>query len=341
MTNATHSAVTDAPMKKGGTPVSARPSIQDLTMLKVAEVPFVGKAKGYNLDFIGEGFCKLSASQMNVVLRECHFEHQRRVIKDQVSVLADIMSRGQWRPKDQIDFAALGDRLILVNGYHRANAQVATGKTIEWSIVIHKCQTEDDVRTLYYTYDTNNQARGARQILNGVGFAEENGLTKDFANALFNAVPVIASGFRVGRHARDLLTSRVMDRRLDLASEYVDATQLLQKVINDAPAPVKRKMRNAGTFAVALVTAKYQPEKAIEFWGGAAANDGLRRGDPRQTLVNDMLSRSMNSGSQSQSVVAPTLAWNAFYAGRELRIIKVYDAARIVIAGTPFDGRRA
>ncbi|MCR4331465.1 MAG: DNA sulfur modification protein DndB [Sulfuricaulis sp.] len=37
-------AVTDAPKKKGGAPVSARPQSQDVTMLKVAERPVEGKA---------------------------------------------------------------------------------------------------------------------------------------------------------------------------------------------------------------------------------------------------------------------------------------------------------
>ena len=37
-------------------------------------------------------------------------------MSQQIAVLADIMRRGQWRAKDQIDFALLSGALILLNG---------------------------------------------------------------------------------------------------------------------------------------------------------------------------------------------------------------------------------
>ena len=92
--------------------------------------------------------------------------------------------------------------------------------------------------------------------------------------------------------------------------------------------------------AVALYTLRHQPARAHEFWSGLAKNDGLRRGDPRATLIQDYLTRSVGIGSARQRVQQTTLAWNAFCEGRDLKIIKCIEDAPIVIWGTPVKAKK-
>jgi hypothetical protein len=324
-------AASDAQRKKGQGPKTPARSFDMLNVLEM-QPPTQGLSA-----FVREGFNVLTPVQANQILVHGQFEGQRQIMKDHVRVLADIMQRGKWEQKDKIDFANLDGNLILINGYHRMSAQVESGKSILWTIVIHPCETIKDVRELYYKFDTNTKTRGASQILNGINYAEEAGLSKTIAKALYGAIPVIASGFSKAVKDRDIMTTRSTDRRLAMADEYIGAAKLYEKCLGTTSVRVSGKLRSAGVTAVALVTLRYQPSKAVEFWTGVASNDGLRKGDPRLALYNDMLSRSMNVGSQVQSIFAPAYAWNAWYSDRDIKIIKVYARSRASIDGTPYE----
>lgn len=288
--------------------------------------------------FVRTGFVTISAVQMNMILRFATYDHQRRVDKRHIAVLSDLMSRDQWEPKDKIDFADFNGRLILVNGYHRAHAQVATGRFIEWTIVVHSCASEDDLRALYYKFDTNTRTRTPNQILNGVGFSEEHGLSKTMGAALFRAAPIIAAGMRMahGGSAENVLTQRVMDRRLSAAAEYAPAAAVLDVLFKDVPFAIKPKIFVAGFMAVALATVRYQEAAGAEFWSGFSRNDGLRRGDPRHTLLNDLMTRSKRHTLMAQSMIVPAVAWNAYFRNRPLSQIKVTETTRFELLGTPF-----
>lgn len=289
------------------------------------------------LSFVQEGFVTFSAVQANLVLRLCQFDGQRRVTKDQVATLADIMTRGKWQPKDKLDFAIFDGKPILLNGYHRMNAQVKSGRSIKWTVVCHPCATYEEVRELYYKFDTNTRIRSGAQILAAVDFADNFGLTKQMAEALFRSVPVIANNFSSMHKDKDRLTAKVMDRRLDFARNYSAAAEKYWASLDGCQPSFKRKFLSAGVCAVGLVTFRYQPIVAQEFWSNVALNDGLRRGDPRQTLHNFFLARSVGNGSQVVTAIAPSLAWNAFFEGRDLQIIKIYERPNIYISGTAFE----
>lgn len=342
MTATTKFAATDAPHEKGGAPVGGRPQFQDFAMLKVAERPLEGKAKQESLDFLYEGFVRLSAVEMNRVLQVCQYAHQRPVSELHVTVLTDLMARGQWQPKSQIDFALMNGHFILMNGYHRAFAQVRSGKTIEWSIVVHPCKSDADLRALYYAFDTNIRVRGARDILSAYEFAETAGLTAEVANALYGAVPYIASKFEVNPKKKDNLTTKAVDRRLALANEYAKAAARYAACLEGLGGPRRKRLLNSAVAAVAVITFKYQSESAWQFWLGVAQNDGLKRGDPRHALAMDLLSRNRSGGAGTMHSFGPAMiAWNAFYEDRQLQLIRMMPESFVPrIEGTPFDGKK-
>jgi hypothetical protein len=275
---------------------------------------------------------------MNVVLRECSYELQRTIDLKHVTILAEYMRRGLWRPKDQLAFARLNGKLILINGYHRANAQIASGKNVEWSIAIHDCTTTEQVRALYHRFDTNLRKRSDQSILKGVGFSEEFGLAPLAASCLYKAVPIIANGLsvRAAGADSDIFTRSIVDDRLKLAKEYVRAASAFEFLMKPAPRWLKKKVQNGGIYAVAMVTMRLQPTEASEFWGGIAENDGLRRGDPRMAFLNDLADRNLHTGTVAQSVVVPALAWNAHWDQRDLKVIKVHPGRKTKLQGTPY-----
>lgn len=289
-------------------------------------------------DFLTEGVTSLSPLEMNRVLVNCGYEHQRKVTERHVSVLADLMKRGRWQSKSQIDFAVLNGRFILINGYHRAYAQVRSGKTIQWSIALHACKTDADLRSLYYAFDTNLRIRGARDILAANEFAQAHGLNGDMAKSLYAAVPLLARKFSTNHYDADVLTSNQVDLRLDLASQFAKAAARYAACLDGIPIRRKRKFLVGGVTAVAVATFRYQSETAWTFWTGVAQMEGLKRGDPRLALASDFMARSVVSGGRA--VYLPSIiAWNAFFNDRELRIIKVTEHSAAGIDGTPFDGK--
>ena len=297
------------------------------------------------LGFIREGFVTFTPAQANAVLRGCTYDRQRKIDKLHVATLRELMQRGSWTAKDKLDFAVLDGRIILVNGYHRMTAQAESGQNIEWTVAIHQCSDVAEVRGLYFGFDTNVRKRSENNILQGVGFGEQHGILAKTAKSLYRAAPIIAAGMVVGSvsvrggSTADLKVQRIVDARLEFAEQFAAEAKAIENLMKPADKRLAQKMMSGGFFAVALVTMKHQPERAHEFWGGLFLNDRLRRGDPRSTLHADMLTRDYKHGLMQQTVMVPTKAWNAFFEGRDLKLIKVQQGQQFRLLGTPYTVR--
>jgi len=249
------------------------------------------------------------------------------------------MRRGQWLDKSQLDFARVNGFLTLVNGHHRMHAQIAAGVNILWNIVIHECFDEHELRGLYYRFDTNIRKRSGSNIISGIGFADGNDLPKQMADKLFQAAPIIGRGFCIGnspKNADDALASRLTDDRIAICQKYVEEARMFAALTKGSA--LRKKLFAASIVAVAMVTLKSKPDLALEFWRGVAEDDGLSRGDPRKTYINDLLTRNGNNGRQAAKAMAAARGWNAFYRGQKLSHLKV-TGTPVVIAGTEFTVR--
>lgn len=305
----------------------------------MAEIAQLHPVPQVDLGFIQEGFHTFTAAQANIVLRECPFDGQRKISKDHVAVLADIMKRNVWEEKDKLDFAMLNGRPILINGYHRMHAQIASGKPIRWTVIMHPCVSMNDVRALYFRFDTNTRIRGYHSLLDAMNFAEQAGLSKTMATAVYRAMPLIANKFSDATKDRDNITAKVIDKRMELARRYRDAAQRYEAAITGCLPGFKNKFYSAGVCAVALVTFRDQAIRAAEFWNGAAINDGLRRGDPRHTMNMYLHGKMVHGGGgrMTRNAFAPAACWNAFFEDRDLLIVKIYEGRKITVAGTEFE----
>src|SRR5690606_12147457 len=132
-------------------------------------------------------------------------------------------------------------------------------------------------------------------------------LSKMMANATFKAAGIIANGMEAPNYQKDPVKARSVDARLDSARHLWGLASRFEEMIQPAPHNVRNRLRNPGVLAVALMTVKYQPKLAEEFWRGLAENDGLRRGDPRHTLLNDLMGRHMGVGRTGQGAVTAAM----------------------------------
>jgi len=302
--------------------------------------------RGGAVDFIREGDITISAAQAAILTSSCVHPIQKDIrpldhksASEHISVLSALMQTpGAWMDETQIRFGILDGRLWIMDGNHRIRAQAESGADITWNIKVDRYSSESEFRAAFHKFNTNSRTRTQAQILGATGFASDFGITRQTATALFNAMPFIISGFKTGKSHMDVLKSRVVDTRLDMAAKFGKEAASLDACLKGADSRVKRRILNAGVTAVALVTLRHRPDKAIEFWNGVAKNDGLKKGDPRHTLVMDLMTRNMSQGAAHQSIASPAAAWNAWYEGRSLSIIKVLDVDGVRIAGTPYKG---
>jgi hypothetical protein len=288
---------------------------------------------------IKEGRLQITPAVARRILLENNYERQRKVRDAHVAFLADEMRRGSFSPGSQLAFARYAGKLILTNGQHRLNAQVESAETVEYQIIIHDAANAADIHRHYYRQDRGGRARSDSEVLASIGVAARYGLSTTMARSVFQAQPLIANKFVRPSMISDP-TLRNDDLRIQNCKPWWPLAATYQGLISVAPASIRKRLTNSQALAVALLTLKYQPARAALFWAGIAQDDGLRRDDPRKALLIDLGSREWGRKSSDGSV-STSVAWNAFFEDRPLKLVKVYADYAIRIAGTPFDGRKS
>lgn len=272
------------------------------------------------------------------VLAEANFDGQRPIADHHVTLLAHIMKDRRWQSGGQIAFCRLNGYLMLTNGQHRMKAVVDSGIAQEFQVLITECTTMEEVEADYHRHDIIARKRSIPEIIGSTDLLETSGITKTMLSRLYQAASMLESDLKY-IHYLDAPTVRDVDSRLSTVRGWLDEAAKYESLIKGAPAHVKRSLVNAGVLAVALVTLRHQPEKAEEFWQGVADDDGLRRGDPRKALLQDFESRGTTKGAfHAQRVIPAITAWNAFFEGRTLKLIKVLESSHISVRGTPIKG---
>lgn len=289
---------------------------------------------------IKEGRLVVSPDLAKRILTEADYEKQRHTYPHHVAFLSDAVRRGRWTPGSQIAFGYFGGRLHMVNGRHRMLVVIETGEALEFQVLIVPCETEAQLDALYWRFDRAQRSRTTAEVLNAARVADKHGLSKGMSKSIFEAVPLIANHFVRPDYRQVPVKARSDDWKLEVAREWWKHGVTYQALIDDAEKWLKGRLLNSSVTAVALVTLKYNPEKAQEFWGGVSRNDGLRRRDPRHTLIADFNARPTNKATPIAAAIVSATAWSAFFEGRTISHLKVYENSVVRIAGTPFDGRR-
>lgn len=278
----------------------------------------------------------ISPYEAHHILEEFTFTEQRSL--DAANLRAHIldMKRDRFWSGSQIVFAQLPDnKLYLVDGYHRIYAVIQSGIPIEFQVRIERVANYEKLRDLYCSIDTNLRKRSDAQIARAAGISDALDVPQTVITAALGAVTVIACGLQaLPPHKRPAEVVTAYGRK-DAVAQWVDEIRAYADIISVASTKLKSRLLVQGVMGPALATLRHQPKKARAFWGGVAENDGLRKGDPRRTLVIALLERSVQGKWGGGLIFAPQ-AWNAWFEGRQLPAIKSYVASKPYLLGTPF-----
>ncbi len=290
------------------------------------------------------GLVKMAPGIAKRILEELNFPGQRDIRSSRVYSKHLLLVTGDWMESYPIDFASLPDgRIWLVDGHHRLTAISEQDAPVPITIRLIEVDTEDEARKLYAGYDMSESVRTTKQILDAVGIAKQLGITGRIARAVFECAPILLNDMEPMVGSANILKAPHLyakQKRMEVICDWAKEAKEFESIIAPAAPALKAKLKQVGPLAVGLYTLRHQPARAKEFWSGIANNDGLRRADPRATLIQDYLTRASNLGSVRQRVQQTSLAWNAFCEGRDLKIIKCIVDAQITLWGTPIKAKK-
>lgn len=274
-----------------------------------------------------------------------NYAHNRKLRKHHVAFLANEMRQGRFMPTAEVHLMFRNGEPVLVNGQHTCAAIVEYGKPV--SVTVRKSLAREAgqiAMTYAFGHDTGLR-RTFNDAMGSYNLAEATGLTTRQVESLSTAIRHIKSGFDKSRSGDGVIKQSPGD-----IVEYIYAwaaeAKVLFSVTNYCDKDITRLLKKTGALSVAILTIRYQPEKALEFWRGVAMPDGVLWADPRMTARRALEDSKGKAGTKG---VTPgrlsrqlARAWNAFYKGEELKQIKVSNEyAPIVILGTPYSGKQS
>lgn len=290
-----------------------------------------------------DGIVMLAPGIAQRVLQAMNFDGQRNQKKYRIRTHAQRIASGLWNAGFPITLARWPNgRLVVVDGQHRLAAIAQHDASVPVRINVIDVDSEEQVRRVYIGFDESTSVRTTGEVLDGVGVGAELKILRQLRNQAFNALFLLRNDLEPKRgRANDDKTQHARDRDGRIAEFSTWHAEIVKcdYIVRASAQSHQKNMLNIGVLAVMMYTLRHQPAKAMDFWIGIARNDGLRKTDPRHTLLQDFHTRAMNSGAARQAVQAPVLAWNAFFEGRPLKIIKCIEGAPIRVSGTPLANR--
>lgn len=284
---------------------------------------------------IVEGEITINPQMAQTILDCMNYSRQRPIAKHHVKSIVDKMLSGAWIPGHSLNFAKINGSLILVNGQHRLQAIVECGCKQKFNVIITNAKTMDEVHKLYCTHDTGGRTRSLTEILTAAGVAQRTGLSNRATKALYESALLLETNFERVRYQNNTRV-RNHDYRIECAFKWAEEARAFSSAVAAADNHLKGKLFSQGIMAVGLATFKFQASRAEEFWKGLAEGVNLSTGDPRYAFARDLRNRPLSVGNSQQGERSAAVAWNAFFANRRLKIIKVFTDSSITIAGTPW-----
>lgn len=269
------------------------------------------------------------------ILDMFRYSSNRKISQPHVRLLAYDMAQGSWLPGSQLAFCKLPNgRLVLVNGNHRMHAVILANTAIEFQICVNAVGSEDEINAAYFRHDFAVRSRSIETLAASAQLADGLGVSKEHASAAVKAAVFVHSGLKFITGVNQSPEIRSADGKITAVLGWKGEIQEYGRIIEIADRDLRRRLRAQGVFGCALVTLRYQPQKATAFWAGVAESGSTPAKDPRRTL-NVHLSRAQVQTITEYSLVT-AMAWNAWYRRSHLELVRASKNSVFKLLGTPF-----
>lgn len=281
---------------------------------------------------VSGGRLTLTPRGAHQILDTMIYDKQRRTEKAHIATLAEEIRRDKFFGGTQIAFGQLPDSsLHLVNGQHRLRAVIEAQRQLEFQILIVPCADRQELDTLYYRFDTVMRRRTGATVRGAIGFAKEWGITNGVAGGLWEAGPIIAHGLKSVPGGVFEPHLKTPDGRYEAIIPFQRQAVQFSEAVSLASAARKKRLTNGGVVAVALLTLRDQPDKALPFWCGVAENSGLQKGDPRHALVEYLGGTPLLIPNAAINVCRN--AWNNWFRNKAVKYLKATETDDVKLLG--------
>lgn len=265
------------------------------------------------------------------------FENQRKALARHVKFLTETIRQGQFDTGAPIRFAVHNNTYWLVDGQHRLSAIIASGiPSIACVVIKTHCQEEQDVAELYARID-RGRGRSLVDALRGLGLTNSGVLSHSQINWLGAALTLISIDLR-GQVSGANYEARSPEFRAKLISEWEHLGQQFFAATDGSSDG--RLFNRREVIAVGLITFADAHEMALQFWRGAAMDDGLSSTDPRKHLLRVLRTALPAANGVGMLAHSVAVCWNAWQRGDEMKIVRVADVrAPIKLLGTRYAKR--
>jgi len=272
------------------------------------------------------------------------FPGQREIREWHVKELVGLMHDGVFLSRP-ITRHFVGDKAYVTDGRHRLSAQVKAGKSYWTTVEDYLDCTLEEVRAAYMAID-----RGVRRtdadMVRASDVAHRIDMQSSEVNRLSSAALLIHKKFYPHGSMDQQIETRSPLLRAHLIEMWAPEAKKYFAIANQAKPGLRKLLLQRAVMSVALVTLRYQPDQAEEYFTLTALNDGLRMHQPEHTFIR-LLTGQLTAGvlinsSAGNCILARQVAalWNAKYEGRDVEYVRNYNPRLpIRIAGTPFTSR--
>jgi hypothetical protein len=287
-------------------------------------------------------------------LADYHYPRQRPAYPSAVTLYADMMAKHEWgvstllvchylgvdgsgaaRPASVEDPEPLKAGRYLLNGRNRLMAVVESGASVPFLIEMHETEIEDDVHNLY-SWQDRGRSRTVADVFRSVALEHELNLPIGHLRICGEAFQHITTEFNPRRR---WLTDAYA--RVAFVREWREPARLWHEALRGARSAFRNHITASPVTAVAMVTLRDQPEKALKFWSDIATQDALRLGTPEKTLVDWLTDNRVREHGEAHYARFIATGWNAWFVGNEVERLVVRDMdGPINIVGTSFERRR-
>jgi hypothetical protein len=268
------------------------------------------------------------------------YDHQRKLNNALIERYSGEMKRVEWRDcESAIVIAVRSTGEYLLNGQHRLHAVVASGTTQKFIVRRIPYESDQTMDLAYANMDRGSNRSIAAQV-HAMGLGEGHGFTDRVAKQSITALRLILDNFRpVHAKSRMYLTAPGDMQKAVLG--WSNAIYAYHHSLLGAPATVQDWFWRAEVAAVALVTFRYAPEKASEFWHKVALHEDILSGSPEHLLYTLLATTKAETGAVRGSLARRVAsAWNAVYLDKPINHLQSRgDSAYIQILGTPWNRR--
>lgn len=290
------------------------------------------------------GYQLVDPALAQLILTECKYPRQRKLMDDRVEFLAEQLEKGNWETTAiTVLHCQENGHDYLVDGQHRLNAILIAGKPGTLCLIMEDKATMAEVDAAYRRLD-GHRPRTLQDRLRASDLSDVTFLNDWEIRQLGHAVAVLATGFGENNphDRRRNPVAREDDLRIQLIREWADDARKFFDCLKGCNHAERNAFRNPTLIAVALVTIRYRPQEATRFWTTIAQNDGLERDTPEWVFRNRVFAEGQTGQQRTEWARKIAVCWNHYFKGnRSLKAVIVKNpGANIELLGTPYSYER-